>query len=118
MTPDQIFSSMFQELADNSIIENYPDIFKQLFLELSEKVEENSIDLKLLLIVTCKATLQEKMQQFKVLICAPERAGKQAELESIERSRTQEIFYKLFALCSVKLLKKIQESGYKMTKNE
>ena len=67
---------MFQELADKSIIENYPDVFKQLFLELSEKVEENSMDLKLLLIVTCKATLQEKMQQLKVLICAPEQADK------------------------------------------
>ena len=109
---------MFQELADKSIIENYPDVFKQLFLELSEKVEENSMDLKLLLIVTCKATLQEKMQQLKVLICAPEQAEKQVDVESIESSRTQEIFEKLFDLCSVKLLRKVQESGYKMTKNE
>ena len=109
---------MFQEAADKSIIENYPDIFKQLFLKLSEKVEEDSMDLKLLLIVTCKATLQEKMQQLKVLICAPEQADQHADVESIERSRTQEIFEKLFTLCSVKLLGKIQESGYNMKKNE
>ena len=76
------------------------------------------MDLKLLLIVTCKATLQEKMQQLKVLICVPEQGDKKVDVESIKRSRTQEIFEKLFDLCSGKLLRKVQESGYKMTKNE
>ena len=72
MAPKEIFSSLFQETTIQSYNEDYPDIFKLLFLELCEKATENSTTLKLFLIVICKATIKEKMQQLKVLICAPE----------------------------------------------
>ena len=89
MSPsEEILSTFFLNTGNKSNTIDYPDIFKNLFLELGFKLEENMISLKLLLIVTCKATLQEKMQQLKVLICAPEQADQQADVENIERSRT------------------------------
>ena len=51
---------------------NYPYIFRELFTELSEDIDENEDKLKLLLIVTCKASLREKMHFFKAVLCLHE----------------------------------------------
>ena len=55
---EEIFSSVFHDATIKNHTDDYPDIFKHLFLELIEKSEENQYSLKLLLIVACKATLQ------------------------------------------------------------
>ena len=89
MSLEEIFSSVFHDAVEKIHTDDYPDIFKNLFLELIEKSTENQYSLKLLLIVACKATLQQKMHQLKVLLCAPEEAESEADLESIDRSRTQ-----------------------------
>ena len=98
--------------------ENYPDIFKKFFLKLSENPFENKNQLQLLVIVACEAEINQRLQALRLLICEPADSAKKSDDETIFRSRFHEVFLQLFTLCSVDILKAIEESGYSMTINE
>ena len=98
--------------------QEYPDIFKKLYQSLSKVPQENEITLRLLLVITCEASLVEKMQELKILLCKSDQALNQNDPEMFDRQRAFEIFEKLFILSSVQLLREVEHSGYKMTINE
>ena len=54
------FAKIFVDV-NNYHDKEYPDIFKNLFKSLSKAPQENMITLRLLLIITCEASLIEKM---------------------------------------------------------
>ena len=98
--------------------ENYPDVFKNFFLKLSESPLENQHRLQLLLIVACQADINQRLQALRLLICEPEDATKKSDDETIFRTRFQKVFLQLFILCSVDILKAIEKSEYPMNINE
>ena len=90
--------------------DKYPDVFVQLFKTLAEDYLENEDDLKILLMVTCKASLEQRIELFKTLLCnsAPGASSK----TPMNKDRFIEIFEKLFILCSVTILDQIMSSNY------
>ena len=65
--------------------QDYPDVFKNLFLKLSQSPFENKNRLQLLLIVACEADISQRMQALRLLICEPEDASKKSDDKTIFR---------------------------------
>ena len=66
--------------------------------------------MKLLLIVTCKAGLEQKIELFRTLLCNT--AFEAKSKTPMQKDRFIEVFEKLFTLCSVDILNQIENSNY------
>ena len=70
------------------------------------------------MIVACQATINQRVQALRLLLCEPEDALKESDDNIIYKLRFQKVFSQLFSLCSTDILRAIEDSGYSMTINE
>ena len=76
MSIEEVVNKYFGNSKDKD--DKYPDIFSDLFRALADDPLENEDALMLMLMVTCKAGHERKMELLKTLICdtADEKSGK------------------------------------------
>ena len=100
VTSEQIAAKLLPQ-KDKDQNESYPDVFREFFKKLAEDPAGYGIHLQLLLIVTCKAMNEQKLELLRVLLCDSSEAKKKPREAKIQKQRFTEIFETLFVLCSV-----------------
>ena len=100
VTSEQIAAKLLPQ-KDKDQNESYPDVFREFFKKLAEDPAGYGIHLQLLLIVTCKAMNEQKLELLRVLLCDSSEAKKKPREAKLQKQRFTEIFETLFVLCSV-----------------
>ena len=102
MSMEEIANKYFPKPKDKDKDDKYPDIFVDMFRALANEPLGHEDALRLLLMVNCKAGLEQKMELLKILLCNTVSGASKQTL--MQKDRFIEIFQTLFNLCSVQIL--------------